>query len=249
MKKIVGIIGVGEVGSAIKKLAKSHFKVYSRDLNFDELQDQKVDTLHLCFPYSRKFVPIAIAAIKELKPKLVIINSTVKPGTTRIIYQSAKIPIAHVPIMGIHPNLDKYQKVFTKAIGAINDKSYRLARAHWKILGSKKITRFKGPEETELAKILSTTYYGWNIVFNKMAKQISDNQKTDFNQVYTKFNQIYNAGYHQTKPNVNRPVLEFMPGKIGGHCVIPNAKILKNISQPPLIKWILEYNSALKDEK
>jgi len=245
--KTVGVLGIGEVGSAIKKLASKNFTVYTRDLDHDNFKGKEINVLHLCVPYNSKFTSIAIKTIKELKPKLIIINSTVKPGTTRKIYQKTKVPIAHVPIMGIHPHLAKYQKTFTKMIGPVNDQSYQLARTHWRKLGTTKIIRFNGPEETELGKILSTTYYGWNIIFNKAAKKICQQTNTNFNQVYTKFNQIYNSGYLKTKPNVVRPVLDYTPGKIGGHCVIPNAEIMKS-SPEQIFKWLLKFNQALANE-
>jgi hypothetical protein len=56
----------------------------------------------------------------------------------------------------------------------------------------------------------------------------------------TDFNKTYNAGY-VLKPNVIRPVLYAPSGKIGGHCVVPNAKIL--ISQyglHDLITWAIQ---------
>jgi len=244
--KSVGILGVGEVGSAIRKLAKEKFVVFVRDLKVDTLTGRKVDVLNICIPYSDKFEKIVIDLIKEVKPKLVVIHSTVKPGTTRKIYSKTKVAISHTPIMGVHPKLAKYQIVFTKMIGAIDGGSYRLTRSYWEKLGAKEIVRFDGPEETELGKILSTTYYGWNIMFNKMAKQITDKTNTNFEQVYTSFSEIYNQGYEKTKPNVRRPVLEYIPGRIGGHCVIPNAKFMKH-EKEALFDWLLKFNRTLND--
>lgn len=248
--KSVGILGVGEVGSSIKKLTQKHFKVFCKDLNYDQLK-QPVDVLHICIPFkqSNSFVKTSIQTIKQAKPKLTIINSTVKPGTTRQIYQHTKLPIAHTPIMGVHPHLAKYQTHFTKVIGPIDHKSYRLARSHWKNLGAPKILRFNSPEESELAKLLSTTYYGWNIVFNKLVYKLCKQKNLGFNQVYTKFNQVYNQGYQVTKPGVTRPILKHISGPIGGHCVIPNLEILAESFNQPEFNWMLEFNQSLKDQE
>lgn len=246
--KSIAIIGAGEVGTAIKKLAVKSFTVYCRDLEYDEISNHPIEVLHLCFPYSTKFVLISIAAIKAIKPQLVIINATVNIGTTRKIFKETRIPIAHTPIMGVHPHLAKYQTVFTKMIGAVNDESYQRACAHWKQLGASSIVRFNGPEETELGKLLETTYYGWNIVFNKVVHNLCHQTKTDFNQVYTKFNQIYNEGYAKTKPNVRRPVLEYVSGSIGGHCVIPNAEILSTKFHDPVSDFLLSFDRKLRNE-
>lgn len=226
-KQSIGIIGFGEVGKAIYELAKGKFNVFTRDLKFDEIAGQSVNILNICIPYNQKFEEIVVDAIKEIKPELVIIHATIKPGTTRKIYHQTKIPIAHTPIMGVHPNLAKYQKVFTKVIGAIDDKTFMQVKKFWLQLGAKKIEKFDRPEESEMAKILCTTYYGWNIVFNKAVGKLADKYDMNFDQIYTKFSQIYNAGYEKSLPHVRRPILKHMPGAIGGHCVLPNAAFMQ----------------------
>lgn len=242
----VGILGLGEVGGAIKELAKHHFLVYGRDLNFDELKDRQVDVLHICIPYSKRFVELVAKVVVEVQPTLVIVDSTVKPGTTRNIYSRTKVLIVHAPIMGVHPYLAKYQKTFTKMIGPVNDKSYRLAREHWLKLEAPAVIKFEGPEETEWGKILDTTYYGWNIIFSKIVKKICRQRSISFDQVYTRFNTIYNEGYAKTLPQVIRPILKFTPGVIGGHCVIPNATMMRE--EAALFDWLLSFNQELAQE-
>ena len=230
-KTTIGIIGYGEVGKAIEKLAKPKYNVYCRDLSFDQIGDHPIKILNLCFPYGPMFVPTAVTAIMGLKPKLVIIHSTVKPGTTRSIYHQTHIPIAHTPIMGVHPHLAKYQKAFSKIIGAIDEPTFSRVKAFWTNLGAKKTIRFDRPEESELGKIICTTYYGWNIVFNKAVKQLSTKHKVNFEQIYHQINQVYNAGYKTTLPHVTRPDLKFVEGKIGGHCVLPNAAFMQEYDE------------------
>ena len=246
MKKNVGILGIGEVGKAIKKLAEKEFNIYCKDVDFDEIEGNKIDVLHICIPYTKNFIKIVVKNIKEINPELVIINSTIEPGTTRKIFKKTKVFTAHVPIMGVHPDLAKYQKIFIKAIGAVNSQSFKLAKKHWEKLGSKKIVKFDGPEETELAKLLSTTYYLANIIFNKTAKKLTDKSKTNFKQVYWQFNEIYNNGYKQVDKNLQRQILKYMAGPIEGHCVISNAKILNKTYKDSLIDFLLRFNSKLK---
>ena len=93
---------------------------------------------------------------------------------------------------------------------------------------------------------MSTTYYAWNILFEKYLHQLSKKHKANFNQVYTKWNKIYNAGYKKTKPNVIRPILKHFPGPIGGHCLIPNVKILDKWLKDNFTKFILAQNKAAK---
>ena len=246
MKKNVGILGIGEVDKAIKKLAEKKFKVYCKDVDFDEIGRNKIDVLHICIPYTKKFIKIVVENIKKINPQLVIINSTIELGATRKIFKKTNILIAHVPIMGVHPNLAKYQKMFTKTIGAVNSQSFKSAKKHWEKLGAKKIVKFDRPEETELAKLLSTTYYLTNIIFNKTAKKLTDKSKADFKQVYWQFNEIYNEGYKQVDKNLQRQILKYMAGPIGGHCVISNAEILNKAYKDSLIDFLLRFNAKLK---
>lgn len=240
----VGILGLGEVGTAIKQLVSAKHQVFTRDLDFDHIKNNHIDLLHVCIPYTSKFATSVFRLISEKSPKLVIINSTVKPGTTQDLFTKTKTNLVHAPVMGIHPHLYQYFFKFTKPIGAVNQTSYRLARNHFQALGVK-TTRFNSPFETELAKVLSTTYYGWNILFEKWVHQLCQQHQSNFNQVYTRFNQIYNQGYRQDLPHVTRPVLKHKPGPIGGHCVIPNAAIIDQWLDDDLIKFFIQQNRRL----
>lgn len=243
----IGIIGLGEVGTAIKKLCLKKHRVFVRTRTLDELKGKTVDILHLCYPYNQDFLKVAVAAIKELKPKLVINDATVTPGTTRQIYKKTKVPIVHAPIVGKHPHLYRYLFEMEKVIGPVNDKAYKLAKKHFEELGLKTI-RFSSPLESEMAKVLSATYYGWNIIFSKYVYELCQKHKADYNQVYVKFNQIYNEGYKKTMPHVRRPILKHMPGEIGGHCVIPSAMIIHSWLDDDLTKFLLNFNEKAKKE-
>lgn len=246
---IVGIIGLGEVGTAIRKLCKKKHRVYPRTRHIDELKGKTVDVLHLCYPYTDTFVQTAVEAIGELKPKLVINDSSVKPGTTEEIYNQTEVPIVHAPIIGKHPGLYEYLFELEKIIGAIDEKSYRAAKKHFEELGLK-TTRFRSPLEAEMAKLLSTTYYGWNIIYEKYVHRLCEQFGADFGQVYNRLNELYNRGYERTLPHVRRPILKHVPGPIGGHCVIPNAKILNKWLADELTTFLLVQNEkAKKDSK
>jgi hypothetical protein len=240
----IGILGLGEVGGAIKKLCLKKHQVFVREMSFDEIGDNKIDLLHVCIPYTDKFNDIVIKLIKDLKPKLTIINSTIKPGTTELIFKKTKLPIVHAPIDGVHPHLYEYLFKFTKPIGGIDEKSYKLAKKFFEELGVKTI-KFDSPLETELAKVLSTTYYGWNIIFEKWVNDLCGAKKANFDQVYTEYSNIYNQGYAKELPNVRRPVLGHKDGEIGGHCVIPNAIIINGWIKDEFTKFLLDQNKKL----
>jgi len=238
----VGILGYGEIGKAIATFYKSpKIKDLTRD---DGLFG--VDVLHVCIPWSDSFVKILEKEIKQVKPKLVIIHSTVVPGTTKKLGLKFPGMVVHSPVRGVHPHLAKGIKTFVKYVGADNKKAGLAAKRHLETLGVKTQV-FSSSTATELGKILDTTYYGLCIAWHGEMKKICDKMGVDFERVVTDFNTTYNEGYAKLgKHNVIRPVL-FAPQKyIGGHCVVPNTKLLKKYFQSPAIDLILNYEAKKK---
>lgn len=247
MQKIVGVVGIGEVGTAISNILASKFRVLKKDLNYDEIDGNKLDVLHICLPFNDKFVDLVVDQIRKSKPKLIIIHSTVGVGTTREISKSVSALMAHSPVMGVHPSLTDDIKRFTKIIGAVDSKSLKASVNHLKDCGLK-VEVVGSSEESELGKLLDTTYYGWNIIFSKLVASLCKKLDLDFENVYTKFNQVYNQGYQDAKPNVVRPILKNMPGKIGGHCVVPNAQILNDQFNLEITNFIIKQNEKLSKD-
>lgn len=240
-KPTIGVLGVGEVGNAISQIFSKKFKVLKKDQKYDELKSTKIKALHVCLPYTEEFVNVVAAQQRKNRPTLVIIHSTVYPGTTAKIFKRSKIPIVHSPVMGLHPNLAKDILRFKKVIGPESKNSAKLAKAHFKKVGIKTIL-FRNSQESELAKLLDTAYYGWNIIFAKIVYNLCREKKIDFGNVYTLFNSIYNQGYRKSKPNVIRPILNYNKGPIGGHCIIPNIHLLEKYKSTNISLVVISEN-------
>jgi UDP-N-acetyl-D-mannosaminuronate dehydrogenase len=229
----IGIIGYGEVGQAISKFYKNP-KI--KDLNRDDGLEG-VEILHICIPWSENFVEIVKKEINKINPKLTIIHSTVAPGTVKKIGGM----VVHSPVRGVHPNLYEGIKVFVKYIGADDKKAGEAAKKHLESLGIKTKV-FYPSATTEIGKILDTTYYGLVIAWHGEMKKICDKFGVDFDKAVTDFNKTYNEGYKKLgKENVVRPVLYPPENGIGGHCVVPNAEILKEYFKSEAIDLILKY--------
>ena len=131
---VVGILGCGEIGSAIKKVCHlAGFTTLVRELTYDEINGHHIDFLHVNIPEKSniQFVKFVSNQIKTIKPKLTIVNSSVTPGTTRKIYTLTNRPIVHSPVIGVHPHLYKSIKsYFSKVIGPVNPQSLSLAKKH-----------------------------------------------------------------------------------------------------------------------
>jgi len=219
MKNVI-IVGVGEVGSAIEKLEReneNHLILFDDKLEAPQNIPKEIDVMHISIPFIKNFVNTVIEYIDTYKPKITIINSTVKPGITDYIKGFVKTPVVHSPIRGIHPNLYEGIKTFVKFIGG-EPEDCKLAQEHFESFGIKTSTMTS--KESEFLKLLDTTYYGWNIAYANYVKEICDENELDYNNVYTKANVSYDEGYTELgKSNVVRPVL-FPPEKgVGGHCL------------------------------
>lgn len=211
------MLGAGEIGRALKNVLGKKYNVSIRDKS-DELKGVFA-VLHVAYPPVKDFLAITKKYIKQYKPRLVIIHSTIPVGWTGRV---GKIAV-HSPVRGVHPKLEKGIMTFEKYFGG--PKAQEGAKI-FSALGVKTVC-FEKPETTELMKILDTTYYGWNIIFNKEAKRLCDKFRVDFEEAYTRANNDYNEAYKKLgMSHVVRPVLRYVKGEIGGHCVIPNTKLL-----------------------
>ena len=238
MTQKIGILGYGEIGQAIAKFYKKP-SIKDLDRN-DGLKGIKI--LHICIPYDKNFVKTISKEIKKIKPKLVIIHSTIAPGATKKIIKKTKNKmIIHSPIRGIHPHLYQGIKTFVKYIGAENKKAGEMAKKHLNSLGIK-TEAFYPAKTTELGKLFDTTYYALCVAWHGEMKEICDKEKVNFEKVATDFNKTYNEGYKKLKMNhVVRPVLKPPEKFIGGHCLIPNTKILKKYYKSKAFNLILDY--------
>ena len=225
------IIGNGEIGSALKRVLDKRGKFKSsiidiKDKNFKErVRNTNCRTLHICIPYSKSFIKDCLKYIKSFTPDLCIIHSTVSVGTTKKVQLKtlSKVYVTHSPVRGQHPNMSESLELFVKYVGTDNKKAYQLAK---KEMSNIKTEWVKDSKTTELGKMLSTSYYGICISWHREMKRICNHFNVDPKDAVSSFNKTYNTGYTKLRPNVVRPVLSFPTGKIGGHCVAQNAKLL-----------------------
>lgn len=234
----IGILGYGEIGKAIAKFCK---KSKIKDLHRDDGL-KGVEVLHVCIPWSEKFVDIVREEIKITKPKLTIIHSTIAPGTTKKLGKR----VVHSPIRGIHPYLYKGIKTFVKYIGADDKKAGQMAKKHLEGLGIK--TKVFSPAiTTEIGKLLDTSYYGLCIAWHGEMAKICKKAGIDFVKAVTDFTMTYNKGYTNLgKKNVVRPVLYPPKDGIGGHCIVSNAELLQKYMESDGINLVLQYKPKRK---
>ena len=218
------IIGMGEVGTALWYVLHPFHTIATIDLK-GEIRC-KPQILHICFPFSKKFISEVKRYQKLYKPKFTIIHSTVPIGTSR------RCGAIHSPIRGMHPKLEESLRMFPKFLGG---KDASKVADYFRKAGMKVILVDK-QETTEALKLFDTEYYKVVIEFCHRVKKYCDFYELNFSDIYRLGNLTYNEGYAKLGyPEYTRPILEPIRGPISGHCVLPNSALLK-ISEDAVYK-------------
>ena len=241
------ILGMGEVGETLfNLLVDRKFDCIGIDLDNSKCKNytenkiiENPQYLHVCLPGELTgFTDIVVNWINKIKnTKVVIIHSTVKPGTTKTIQEKFSMPILFSPVRGVHKRFLNDIKKYTKFIsfdGAEIDSKIRIDLEK----RFEKIDWMSTTKTAELAKILvDTTYYGWLINYAQITKMICEKENVDFDEMWKFADEIHeNLG--------NRP--KMFPGIIGGHCVIPNLNLVK-YENLDVIKKINEMYEGFKE--
>ena len=241
------ILGMGEVGETLfNLLVDRKFDCIGIDLDNSKCKNytenkiiENPQYLHVCLPGELTgFTDIVVNWINKIKNiKVVIIHSTVKPGTTKTIQEKFSMPILFSPVRGVHKRFLNDIKKYTKFIsfdGAEIDSKIRIDLEK----RFEKIDWMSTTKTAELAKILvDTTYYGWLINYAQITKMICEKENVDFDEMWKFADEIQeNLG--------NRP--KMFPGIIGGHCVIPNLNLIEN-ENLEIIKKINEMYEGFKE--
>lgn len=214
------IIGLGEVGTAIRKVfgnAETRYYDNKQDKFPQNISD--IEYMHICFPYSKTFIDDVQTYQATFHPKYTIIHSSVPVGTTVQVHTKT----VHAPIRGLHPDLEKGIRTFAMFIGG----GYGSEVADYFRRAGLKIILVDNSEATEAGKLFDTEYYKVCIEFAKRVKEYCNEYELNFHEVYTLFNDTYNKGYLSLhRPEFVRPVLQPIMTPIGGHCVENNSKLL-----------------------
>ena len=254
IKEKVLVVGLGEVGLPLYELLKEcgKFLVYGFDIDEEKMREvgqsrsglpSEVDVMHVCIPcFSRdEFVDVVVGYVERFKPKLVIINSTVPPGTTQKVHGRCDCHVAHSPVRGVHKSLEHMKwelKRWTKYVGGADAEATEVSRKHFEKIGLRTKV-LKSCAETELAKLFETTYRAWMIVCFQEMHRISRHFGADFDNVVDFLEDTHRVRF-------DRPVM--FPDIIGGHCLIPNTELLLKSYDSEFLRLILESNEKRKEE-
>lgn len=223
------VVGLGEIGGPLLKiLAETHHAV-GRDIEDRPVDGVKV--LHLCFPYTSDFVSSASRYIALYEPGVVVVNSTVVPGTTREIQEKTGVPAVYSPVRGKHARMTDELRRYRKFVAGISAQAVALVEAHFAAAGMT-TQRMSSPEALELAKLLETSYFGILVAWAQEMDRFAGAVDADYWETIDFFEEIDFL-----------PPVGFQPGYIGGHCVMPNLELLEQVRRSPFIDVMRESNS------
>lgn len=199
------VVGMGEVGSALVEVLGCD----GRDL---EPHGGEYEVLHIAFPYTPGFVSAVQGYAFGHEASLVVVHSTVPVGTCD------PQGWVHSPVRGRHPHLAEALRVFPKTFGGA-----RALEVDWPGLA----LYLPRAAETEAAKLWELAQFGLQVRVTQAIHEWCESKGVDPSYVYRAAALDYNEGYSKLgEERFMRPVLDYVPGEIGGHCVTPSMAYL-----------------------
>lgn len=218
------VIGMGEIGKALTNILSKNYSVYTYDAQDKDsfvdfyLRVPKIEVLHVCFPYSERFIGQVREYQKFINPKFTVIHSTVPTKTCE------KLKAIHSPVIGIHPHLEQSILTFTKYLGGEQASE---AADYFRKAGIKVYITDKS-ETTELMKLLCTMRLTLDAEYHKMVKRECLARDIPF-ELLTHWTNNYSDGYTKLGyPEYVRSNLIPVMKKVGGHCCLPNLNLIDN---------------------
>ena len=246
-KERVLVVGLGEVGGAVYEILRDsgRFDVYGYDVDpsktVHKLEEvpRPVEYLHVAIPYSQRFLDAVASYAEEFKPRMVIVHSTVAPGTTRSLHARLGVPVAFSPVRGKHPKLKEHLLFWPKWVAALPGSSLGEAAEHLGAAGFKVKPSRETPESLELAKLWETVYRAVMIAAWQELHRVARAHGASLRVVAEFVGEVHEVLR-------DRPV--YYPDYIGGHCLIPNTRILEAVHPSKLFEFVLESNERRREE-
>ena len=185
---------------------------------FQKYEKLKTSFLHICIPFSDNFIKNVISLASKFNPEVIVIHSTISPGTTSKLQSQLQIPVIYSATRGVHKrmihDLKRYVKFFAIEPTAPRSKWASSAYSSMMKKCGVKTKKMTTPLTLELAKIVvDTSYYGWLINYAQLSNMIAIKNKVNYDEMWSFADEIQ-------KFLGNRP--KMFPGFIGGHCLDEN---------------------------
>lgn len=240
VREKVLVVGLGEVGRPLLELLQAAYPAQGRDVK-DDPHLGTVDVLHICYPYSSGFVAITKEYICQYGPRLVVVHSTVVPGTSAAIARVAPDTlVAYSPILGKHHRMKADLQYYVKFVAGMTPSAAAQAAAHLEGAGFK-MRIAASCEALELGKLIETSYFGLLIAWAQEIERFCHALNLNYDDVMSFIESV------SQQSQIFPPVI-FQPGFIGGHCVIPNTHLLEQVRKSDFLEAIRRSNELKRQE-
>ncbi|MGH2611475.1 MAG: hypothetical protein ACRDFB_00325, partial [Rhabdochlamydiaceae bacterium] len=116
------VSGLGEIGTPILQLISKERLTVGYDINeklmdkkkFQKYEKLKTSFLHICIPFSNRFVENVVSLVKRFNPEAIVVHSTISPGTTSILQSKLSMPVIYSATRGVHKRMLSDLKRYTK---------------------------------------------------------------------------------------------------------------------------------------
>lgn len=229
------VAGLGEVGAPLMRILNRTYHCVGVDIQPVQVSGP-CSVLHVCYPFQiPDFVATTRRYAARYMPELIIINSTVAPGTTARVAAAAQVPVAYSPVRGKHAQMERDMIAYRKFVGADDAATAAAARSHFERAGFR-TGAFPSSAAGEAAKLLETTWLGILVGWAQEVERIADRYDATYEDVNAFFEEI---GY---LPH------GIFPGVIGGHCVMPNIAILRSVLRSDFLDAVVKSNALKTSE-
>lgn len=247
------MVGLGEIGKPILQLISKASVAVGYDANpklinkkeYNKYENSKTRFMHICIPYTNEFLNDVVELYNKFQPTAIVIHSTIKINTTKILQSKLPIPVIYSATRGVHKrmlyDLKRYTKFF--AIEPTAPKLKWASSEYSKLMKNSgvKVKQMSTPITLELAKILcDTSYLGWLINYAQITNMIAKEHNVDYDEMWLFADEIHS--YLGNRPKM-------FPGYIGGHCVIPNLELIHNQILDLIKEMNALYGKKVEDAK
>ena len=233
--EIVVVAGLGEVGKPLLQILSRSYECAGVDLAPIEIQ-RPCSVLHVCYPFQlQDFTGTTLSYIQKYRPALTIINSTLGVGTTRKVQEQVSTPVVYSPVRGKHAKMEQDMLHYQKFVAGFDEQSTQRAADHFARAGFA-VAKFRTPEVGELSKLVETTWLGVLIGWAQEVERMAVDCGASYEEVNAFIKEISFLPSH------------VFPGRIGGHCVMPNIAILRKVVSSKLLDAVVDSNETKEQE-
>jgi len=246
------VVGNGAVGSALAKFLRTKFKdVTTWDCLDSALpKEREFDIVHITIPFTawEQYLSAMVNIVSQFTMKRIIVHSTIVVGImTKLKEMRPDMEIYYSPIRCQEAKMDKEIRELDMLIAP--HPSEFIYDTLGKIIN---LVYWNNPEDLVMAKLLEVAWFGMNLAFVQQAKLICQANDLDFDETYTNYNGWARIGKDYRRKELHYiPRPTFVPGYIGGKCVIPDVQLMKlmKYGDPRLWDWIIDTNEYFRGEK